>query len=302
MEDLGIRHLTVINAVAIHRSFRSAAKELEMSPSSVSHIVSNVERHLGVLLFMRNTRSVSLTEACESFLTRVRPALAEIDGAIEGIRDLRDRPSGMVRINASSWGADRLLPIVLASMGAQPDVRVDLVSEGRIVDIIAEGFDAGLRLEPYVPQDMIALPLGIPESLMIVAAPSYVNARGTPATPGDLLAHDCIRNRLPSGALMEWEMGRRGELVEAKVRGRLIVGSTSLAAKAAAAGAGIAYAEARECAPFLEDGSLVQLMREWTPPLGSEALYYPRSRLPTAAFRAFVEFVRSTRPRRKSGR
>src|SRR5689334_16908286 len=107
MEDLGIRHLTVINAVAIHRSFRSAAKELEMSPSSVSHIVSNVERQLGVRLFMRNTRSVSLTEACESFLARVRPALVEIDGAIEGIRDLRDRPSGMIRINASSWGADR---------------------------------------------------------------------------------------------------------------------------------------------------------------------------------------------------
>lgn len=302
MEDLAIRNLEVISAVANHRSFRSAAKELGMSPSSVSHIVSNLERQLGARLFMRNTRSVSLTEACEGFLRRIRPALVEIHGALEDIHDLRDRPSGLVRINASSWGADRLLPIVLEFMRAQPDVRVDLASEGRIIDIIAAGFDAGLRLESYVPQDMIAIPLGVPESLILVASPAYLKARGSPVTPGDLLAHECVRNRLPSGALMEWEMGRRGEMVEPRVNGRLIVGSTELAAKAAAAGAGIAYAEARECATFLASGALVQIMREWTPPMGSEALYYPRNRLPTAAFRAFVDFVRTTRPRRKAKR
>jgi DNA-binding transcriptional LysR family regulator len=299
MDDLGIRALAVIGAVATHRSFRGAAKELEISPSSVSHIVANLERRFGIRLFRRSTRSVSLTEAGDSFLNRVKPALAAINGAIEGIHELRDRPAGLVRINASSWGAERLLPIVLEFMHKEPDVRVDLVCEGRIIDIIAEGFDAGLRLESLVSQDMISIPLGIPESLMIVAAPSYLKARGTPTTPGDLLSHECIRARLPSGSIMGWEMGRRAESAEPKVSGRLIVGSLVLSARAAAAGAGIAYVEAREAAPFLASGELVQVMPDWTPPLGTEALYYPASRLPSAAFRAFVDFVRATRPRKK---
>lgn len=295
MEDFGIRALLVVSAVAAHRSFRGAASELNLSASSVSHIVANLERKIGIRLFLRNTRSVSLTEAGEAFLARVRPALAEINEALEGVHELRDRPAGLVRINASSWGASRLLPFVLDFMQAYPEVRVDLTCEGRIVDIIAEGYDAGLRLESMVPQDMIAVRLGIPETLILVASPAYLEARGAPQTPGDLLAHECIRARLPSGVIMDWEMGRLGEYAEPKVSGRLIVGSTELAAKAAASGLGIAYTDAREAAPFLERGEILQIMPDWTPPLGSEALYYPATRLPSAAFKAFVTFIRAHR-------
>lgn len=293
MDDLGIRALSVMAAVASHRSFRAAAHELEMSPSSVSHIIANLERRLGIRLFLRNTRSVSLTEAGEAFLIRVRPALSEITQAIEGVNDLRDHPTGLVRINATTWGADRILPIVVGFMNEYPDVRVDLVTEGRLIDIIAEGFDAGLRQESVVPQDMIAVRVGIPEMLLIVASPNYLATHGTPQTPGDLLAHECVRARLPSGTIMRWELGKGSSVPEIEVSGRLILGTTDLAAKAAAAGMGLAYVEQREAQPFLNDGTLVQVLAEWTPPYDSEALYYPRQRLPSAAFRAFVDYFKS---------
>lgn len=265
---------------------------MAMSPSSVSHIIANLESHLGIRLFLRNTRSVSLTEAGAAFLGRVRPALSEITQAIDGVHALRDRPSGLVRINASSWGADRLLPIVVGFMREYPDVRVDLVTEGRLVDIIAQGFDAGLRLITIAPQDMVALPLGIPEALIIVAAPAYLAAHGTPATPGDLLQHECIRARMPSGSIMRWEFSANPNLPEVDVKGRLLLGSTLLAAKAAAAGVGLACVEQREAQPMLDNGSLQQVLAEWTPPFDGEALYYPRMRLPSAAFRAFIDYVK----------
>lgn len=297
MEELGLRSLKVANAVATHGSFRGAAHELDISPSSVSHIVANLESRLGIRLFLRNTRSVSLTEAGESFLKRIRPALDQITQAIDGVHDLRDRPSGLIRLNASTWGADRLLPIVLGFMHEYPDVRIDLVTEGRLVDIIGEGFDAGLRLASIVPQEMIALPLGIDEALIIVASPEYLRARGTPITPGDLLNHECIRARLPGGSIMRWDFPKGSAIPEVDVAGRLILGTTALAAKAANAGLGLAYVEQREAWPFLDNGSLVQVLAEWTPPFEGEALYYPRMRLPSAAFRAFIDYVKWKRTR-----
>ena len=300
MEDLGIRALTVLASVAAHRSFRAAARELDMSPSSVSHVIAGLERRLRIRLFLRSTRSLSLTEAGESFLSRVRPALAEITRAIAGVDDLRDRPAGLVRLNASEWGADRILPIVLGFMAEYPDVRVDLVTEGRLVDIIAEGFDAGLRLASVVPQDMVALSLGIEETLLIVASPAYLAARGIPGTPGDLLEHECIRARLPSGTIMRWEIGKGGTTSVVDVTGRLIVGTVDLAARAAAAGAGLAYVEQRGAQALLDAGALVQVMNEWTPPFEGEALYYPRQRLPSAAFKAFVQYVRDWKRARQA--
>ncbi|MCW5711990.1 MAG: hypothetical protein KIT21_32970 [Shinella sp.] len=157
-------------------------------------------------------------------------------------------------------------------------IRIDLVTEGRLVDIIAEGFDAGLRLGTIAPQDMIALPLGIEEALVIVGAPAYLDARGVPQTPGDLLAHECIRARLPSGTIMAWEFGKGSRVPEVDVGGRLTLGTTELAAKAAAAGLGLAYVERREAEPFLSDGRLMQVLADWTPPFEGEALYYPRQR------------------------
>lgn len=300
MEDLGLRALSVVSSVAAHRSFRAAARQLNMSPSSVSHLIANLEKRLGIRLLARSTRSVSLTEAGEAFLARVRPALAEITEAIEGVHELRDRPAGLIRVNASTWGADRLLPIIAGFMADYPDVRIDLVTEGRLVDIIAEGFDAGLRLGTIAPQDMIALPLGIEEALVIVGAPAYLYARGVPQTPGDLLAHECIRARLPSGTIMAWEFGKGSRVPEVDVSGRLILGTTDLAAKAAASGLGLAYVERREAEPFLAGGRLDQVLADWTPPFEGEALYYPRQRHPSAAFRAFIDYVKAWKAARQA--
>ena len=294
MDDLGTRDLALLGAVADHRSFRGAAKEFGLPASSVSHIVAQIERRLGIRLFLRSTRNVSLTAAGEAFLARVRPALLEIRRAVEDVHELRDQPAGLVRINASTWGAGRLLPIVVAFQRECPDVRIDLVTEGRLIDIVADGFDAGLRLHSMVPEHMVAVSLGIPEALVIVASPSYLAARGTPRKPGDLHAHECIRARLPNGSIMDWELSRGAEEVVIAVTGKLIVGTTELSVHAAAAGAGLAFADAREAKPFLEDGRLVQVLSDWTPPWGSEALYFPAHRLPSAAFRAFVDFVRRT--------
>jgi DNA-binding transcriptional LysR family regulator len=301
MEDLGLRALRVVSAVGAHRSFRAAARELDMSPSSVSHMIASLEKRLGIRLLARSTRSVSLTEAGESFLARVRPALAEITEAIEGVHDRRDRPAGLIRLNASSWGADRLLPIVTGFMAQYPEIRIDLVTDGRLIDIIAEGFDAGLRLASMAPQDMIALPLGIDEALVIIGAPAYLDAHGIPQTPGDLLVHECIRARLPSGIIMSWDFGKGGRVPAVEVSGRLIVGTTDLAAKAAAAGAGLAYVERREAEPFLADGRAIQVLGDWTPPFEGEALYYPRQRHPSAAFRAFIDYVKKWKVTRQAG-
>lgn len=301
MDDLGTRDLALLGAVADHRSFRGASREFGLPASSVSHIVAQLERRLGIRLFLRSTRSVSLTAAGEAFLARVRPALSEIRRAVEDVHEFRDRPAGLVRVNASTWGAGRLLPIVIAFQSEYPDVRIDLVTEGRLVDIVADGFDAGLRLLSLVPRHMVAVSLGIPEALVIVGSPAYLAARGTPIQPGDLLAHECVRARLPSGSVMDWELSRGAEETVVSVTGRLIVGTTELSVHAAAAGAGLAFADAREAKPFLDDGRLVQVLADWTPPWDSEALYYPAQRLPSAAFRAFIDFVRRTSPRRTRG-
>lgn len=293
MEDFGLRTLKVVSAVAAHGSFRGAAHELDMSPSSVSHMVAGLETRLGIRLFLRNTRSVSLTEAGDTFLAKVRPALKDITEAVEGVHQLRDHPAGLIRLNASTWAADRILPFVLEFMEKYPEVRIDLVTEGRLVDIVGEGFDAGLRLASLVPEDMIALPLQIDEALVIVGSPGYLRKFGTPRTPGDLLAHSCIQARLPSGTPMRWEMTKGAGQTLVKTTGRLIVGTTQLAARAAAGGAGLAYVEAREAEPFINAGSLVQVLPAWTPPFEGHALYYPRQRLPSAAFRAFADFCRA---------
>jgi DNA-binding transcriptional LysR family regulator len=291
-----LREFRAVAEIAAHKSFRAAAANLEISPSSLSHIVASVEKRLGIRLFQRNTRSVALTEAGEAFLARMRPALGEMMQAIEGINDFRERPAGLIRINTSSWGAERILPIVLGFMHDYPDIRVDLFTEGRLIDIVAEGFDAGLRLIESVPQDMVAIPLGIKEALVIVAAPAYLERHGRPLVPVDLLTHDCIRARLPSGALMRWEIEKAGEIAWVDVTGRLIVGDTRLGVKAALAGAGIAYVEARDAEPHMASGELVQLLAEWTPPFEGLCFYYPRQKLQTAAFRAFVDYFRAHRP------
>jgi DNA-binding transcriptional LysR family regulator len=295
MAGLALNELTALAAVATHRSFRAAAVELGVSPSSLSHSVASVERRLGVRLFNRTTRSVSLTEAGAHFLARINPALREIAGAVETVNQFRDTPAGQLRLNASEGGAERILPIVLDFMAAYPDMRVDLASDGRMVDIVAEGFDAGVRGAGAVPQDMVAVPLGFEESFVVAASPAYFAARGAPQVPADLLAHDCIRVRMPSGALLRWEFEQRGEALSIEPPGRLVLGSVNLAVQAAVRGAGVVYVIERAAADELASGALVRVLADWTPPFPGVCLYYPRQGLPSAGLAAFVEHFKKAR-------
>ena len=295
MAGLTLQDLSMLAAVAERRSFRAAASHLGVSPSGLSHAVAAVERRLGVRLFNRTTRSVAVTEAGEQFLARVGPALRDIESAVETVNRFRDTPSGLLRINASEGGAERILPAVLGFMANYPDMRVDLVSDGRLIDIVAEGFDAGVRGAGQVPLDMVAIPLGLTERFLLVASPAYLDAHHAPATPGDLLAHNCLRVRMPSGVLLPWEFERRGETVRLDPPARLILGSPNLAVQAAVGGAGVAYVIERAISDELSSGQLVSMLEDWTPPFAGVSLYYPKQRLHSAGLAAFIAHVRATR-------
>jgi DNA-binding transcriptional LysR family regulator len=300
--DLALNELNRLMAVAAHRSFRAAAAELGVSPSSLSHAVASMERRLGVRLFNRTTRSVALTEAGEDFLARIQPALREIADAVETVNRFRDTPAGMLRLNASEAAAERVLPIVLSFMAAYPDMRIDLVSEGRMIDIVAGGFDAGLRHAEAVPLDMVSLSLGIDEARIVVGTPNYFAARGVPGTPADLFGHECLNARMPSGAVRYWEFERNGEEIRINPPGRLTLGSPDLTLQAARAGAGVAYVSQRSAVADLTSGRLVQVLAEWSPLFPGVCLYYPRRRLLSAGLRAFIDHFQAARPRKRVSR
>ncbi|MCM2458162.1 LysR family transcriptional regulator [Rhizobium sp. CG4] len=289
MSGMSLADLRALSVLARTGSFRGTAKELEVSVSSLSHQVANVEKRLGIRLFNRTTRSVSVTEAGQALLERVRPALNEIDAALEAVDHLRVTPSGTIRLNTSEGGAERVLPLVVDFLRTYPDIKVDLVTDGRLVDIVADGFDAGLRLQEIVPKDMISISLGQTESFVLVASPNYLRGKTTPMSPGDLLQHECVRARLPSGSLVTWELEKNGESISVDVKGRLIAGSTELSVLAARQHAGIAYVALRSVRDDIDRGDLLQLLPEWTPPYPGIALFYPSRKLPSAALRAFID-------------
>lgn len=291
MAGLSLADLKAVSLVDAAGSFRGAAREMGISVSSLSHQIASVERRVGIRLFNRTTRSVSLTEAGSAFLNRVRPALADIDEALATVEHLRSTPTGLLRLNTSEGGAERILPLVLDYLAKYPDMKIDLVTDGRLVDIVAEGFDAGLRLPETIPRDMIAISLGMTEAFVLVASPDYLANRQEPSTPGDLLKQECIRARMPSGRLIDWELEKDGEIVRVQVSGRLIAGSSDLALAAARRGAGIAYVPLRSVDEELKLGRLIQLLSGWTPPYPGLSLYYPNRKLPSAGLRAFIRHI-----------
>jgi DNA-binding transcriptional LysR family regulator len=225
----GLFELNAVAAISAHRSFRAAATELGISPSALSHAIASLEKRLGVRLINRTTRSVSLSEAGERFLARISPALREIAGALEEVNEFRDTPAGKLRINLTERAAQQILrPIVARFLRRYPDMNVELTLEGRIIDIVAEGFDAGIRLAEAVPQDMVAIPCGPDTRFIAVGAPDYFARAPLPQSPSDLLNHECIRRRLPSGKLYRWEFEKRGEQMAVDVPGRLTLDNDSL--------------------------------------------------------------------------
>lgn len=273
-----------------------------MSPTALTRVVNSLEARLGVRLFNRTTRSVSLSEAGEQFVARVAPALSEIRSAMEGVNNLRDKPAGTLRIN-SSVGAARqfLVSVVLEYLRRYPDMAVDLVTEGRLVDITAERFDAGIRTRDVVPADMIAVPFGTDQRFVVVGSPAYFAANPPPRTPGDLVGHRCIRARWPNGGLYRWEFAQRSETLSVDVPGVLTLDEPTLTREAVLAGAGLAYMREAWIAQDLAAGRLVRVLNEWMPSSPSLCLYYQGRRNVPASLRAFIEVIREIEPPARDG-
>jgi len=295
MHKSGLIELEVVLAVARLGGFRAAARELGISSTALSRALAMLEERLGVRLFNRTTRSVALTEAGEQFVAAVGPALAEIQQAMVAVNDRRGTPVGTLRLNCSVGAARAILaPVVLEYLRRFPAMNVDIVTEAHFVDIVGKGFDAGIRTADAVPRDMIAVPFGGPLSFSVVATPSYFSRHKKPRSPPQLMSHECIRARWPSGALYRWEFERRGEKLALDVPGVLTLDDPSLMRDAAIAGAGVAYLWDASVRDDLAAGRLVAVLKDWTVTSAGLCLYYPNRRNVPAALRAFIELLRES--------
>jgi DNA-binding transcriptional LysR family regulator len=285
--------LEAVVAVARHGGFRVAARDLDMSSSALSHAVAALEARLGVRLFNRTTRSVALSAEGEQFVGEIAPALAAIRTAMERIDEHRAEPVGVLRLNLPP-GAGRMIlsPLIYEYMRRYPRVTVDMVSEGAMVDIVGQGYDAGVRLEEFVPPDMIAAPITRPIRSIVVGSPAYFAGRKRPKTPADLAEHRCIRRRLGSGAIYRWEFEKRGEAVAIDVPGQLILDDDDLMLVAALAGEGLAFVSDIAAAKSIETGLLLPVLEDWSPEYPGLCLYYPSRRNIPARLRALIDLIR----------
>lgn len=292
-----LNDLHAFATVARLRSFRQAATALGVSPSALSHALRGLETRLGVRLLNRTTRSVAPTEAGGRLLARLAPALGDIQTALDEVNAFRDSPLGSLRINAPRVACEWVLaPLVSHFLRRHPSMRVELVAEDALVDIVTAGFDAGVRFGESLQQDMVAIPIGPPQGFVVVASPAYLAARGAPATPHELVNHACVRLRFPSGAMYRWRFARQGQRLDVEVDGPLTVGEMPLAIHAAEAGLGLAYVYASHVADARAAGRLVSVLDDWRPADEHFYLYYPGRRLPPAGLRAFVDLVRDGLP------
>lgn len=290
-EDLG--SLAMFLSVAEERSFTRAAAKLGISQSALSHAMRRLETKLGLRLLTRTTRSVAPTEAGERLIETLRPALREIDDRIAALTDLRERPAGTIRITTPEHAARTLLwPVVDRLTAEHPDIRVELNVEPGFTDIVAERFDAGVRLGERLEQDMIAVRIGPRLRMATVGAPAYFARYGKPSSPHELAAHQCINFRMVSGSIYAWEYEREGREVNVKVEGQFVLNDANLIVAAAVNGHGLAHLVEDRAAPLIADGSLVRVLEEWCEPFEGYYLYYPSRRQPSQAFSLFLEAVR----------
>jgi len=294
MEALRLDSFDVFVAIVRCGGFRAAALERGVSSSALSQTMNGLEEALGIRLLNRTTRSVAPTEAGQRLLERLAPALSDIRLAIAEVDELRDSPSGTLRINAPGPAIDHVLcPLAFDFMKSYPDVKIELISDAAVIDIVEQGFDAGVRFGKQLAQDMIAVPLGPALRYAIVASPEYVESRGRPLTPHNLASHDCIKRRFPGGTLVTWHFSDGDEEIEISPEGRLTVSSAPNELQAALAGKGIAHVFDDYAKPYLLSGRLVELLADWSPILPQWFLYYPSRRLPSATMRAFLDYMRS---------
>jgi DNA-binding transcriptional LysR family regulator len=292
MANHGLIEFDAVLAIARRGSFRAAAQELGLSTTALSNVIGKLERRLGVRLFNRTTRSVSLTDAGRTFVDQVGPAVRTLHDAMGAARSQQETPSGTLRINAFATGAREVLgPLLLKFLQRHPQVHIDLVTEGRIVDIVAEGFDLGLRSADLVPSDMIAIPVGPPRRFAVVASPDYFKANGKPRVPPDLLRHACLRIRLPNGTLHRWQFEKDGQSIQIDVQGPITLDEASLSRIAVLHHVGIGYFMESDVREDIEAGRLVRVLEDWTPLLARLCLYYPSKRNHSAAFKALIDMA-----------
>jgi DNA-binding transcriptional LysR family regulator len=295
MRSSGNADLRAFIAVAELGSFTRAAEQLGLAPSSLSQTIRGFEERLGVRLLHRTTRSVSLTDAGERLLLRARPALAELDAALDDIGHLRDRPAGVVRVRCLRAVYRRHIEPILAGFHrSYPDITLDILVDDAVVDLVASGFDVGFTLGEVVERDMVALRLGGDLRQIAVASPDYIARHGRPETPKDLLSHRCIRWRWPGRiAPYNWEFFVDGAWMEVEVNGPLVLSDQRLTIEAAVHGIGIAFWIEHELRPLIADGTLVPLLEDYCAPFPGFFLCYPQQRQMAPALRAFIDAVKA---------
>lgn len=294
MDRMPLNDLALFAAIAREGSFTRAASVLDLSTSALSHAMRGLETRLGVRLLSRTTRSVSPTAAGQHLLETLGPALSAIESGLAGLSEWRDNPSGLVRITTFAWVAQTVLePKLPAFLMANPDVRVEVNIHDGLVDIVAEGFDAGIRFGESVEKDMIAVRVGPDLRTIVVATPDYFSRIPPPVSPYDLDRHACINYRLTtSGGLLPWEFQHEGKDIKVKPSGPLVVNDGALAAAAIRAGAGLGYIMEQDVTEDLASGRLVQVLADWCPPFPGCFLYHSSRRQSPPALRALIDALR----------
>lgn len=289
-----VNDLIAFLAVARERSFTRAAAQLGVSQSALSHTMRALEERLGVRLLTRTTRSVAPTEAGERLLQGVGPRFEEIEAELTALNALREKPAGTIRINAGEHAAETILwPALEKFLPAYPDIKVELTVDNGLANIVAERFDAGVRLGEQLAKDMIAVRIAPDFRMVVVGAPSYFKRRDRPKRPQDLTQHACINIRLPTfGGIYAWEFEKRGRPIKVRVDGQLVFNSTALRIKAALAGLGLAYVAEDQVQAQLDKGQLVQVLDDWCAPFPGYHLYYPSRRQSSPAFALLVDALR----------
>jgi DNA-binding transcriptional LysR family regulator len=294
MARQNVNDLLAFLAVAKARSFTRAAAKLGVSQSALSHTIRGLEERLGLRLLTRSTRSVAPTEAGERLVRTVGPRFEEIDAELSALTELREKLAGTIRITTSEHAAEAILwPALGKILPDYPDISVEVIIDHGLTDIVAERFDAGIRLGEQVAKDMIAVRIGPDFRMAVVGAPSYFAKRPRPKRPQDLTAHDCINIRLPTyGRIYAWEFEKRGRELKVRVEGQLVFNNIALRLKAALTGFGLAYLPEDQVQTHLADGRLIRVLDDWCPPFSGYHLYYPSRRQPTPAFALLVEALR----------
>src|SRR5882724_1921016 len=294
MPRQSVNDLLAFLAVARDRSFTRAAAKLGVSQSALSHTIRGLEERLGVRLLSRTTRSVAPTEAGERLLRTVGPRFDEIDAELVALSELREKPAGTIRITTGEHAAGAILwPALATLLPHYPDIKVELITDYGLTDIVTERYDAGVRLGEQVAKDMVAVRIAPDMRMAVVGATAYFARRATPKRPQDLTGHDCINIRLPTyGGLYAWEFEKRGRELKVRVDGQLVFNNSALRLNAALAGIGLAYLPEDQVQTHLADGRLIRVLDDWCPPFSGYHLYYPSRRQPTPAFALLVDALR----------